>query len=59
MITQWQDLDLPFIAEIASSAIIVDMVIDVTVNGMEPQAAAERGQQRAEQLIEQLGYRNW
>lgn len=59
MITQWQDLDLPFIAEIAGSTILVDMVTDVMKGGKTPMEAATRAQQRAETLITQLGYKKW
>jgi multiple sugar transport system substrate-binding protein len=59
LITRWQDLDLPFIAEIAGSGILSDMVIDVMKNGKTPLEAATRAQKRAETLIGQLGYANW
>jgi multiple sugar transport system substrate-binding protein len=59
MITNWDDLDLPFIAEIAGSTILVDMVTDVVKGGKTPLQAAQRAQQRAEQLITQLGYKRW
>lgn len=59
MITQWQDLNLPFIAEIAGSTILIDMVTDVVKNGRAPMDAARRAQQRAETLITQLGYKKW
>lgn len=59
MITQWDDLDLPFIAEIAGSTILVDMVTDVVRGGKTPMEAAQRAQQRAETLITQLGYKKW
>ena len=59
MITQWADLDLPFIAEIAGSTILVDMVTDAVKGGKTPLEAAQRAQQRAEQLITQLGYKRW
>ena len=59
LITQWTDLELPYIAEIAGSTIMVDMVTDVTKNGKSPMEAATRAQQRAEQLITQLGYKKW
>lgn len=59
MITNWDDLDLPFIAEIAGSTILVDMVTDVVKGGKTPLEAAQRAQQRAEQLITQLGYKKW
>ena len=59
MITQWSDVDLPYIQEIAGSGILIDMVTDVVQRGMAPEEAAERAQQRAEELITQLGYRSW
>jgi hypothetical protein len=59
MITRWEDLNLPFIQELASSGILSDMVTNVVQRGMAPEAAAENAQQRAEQLIEALGYRKW
>lgn len=59
MITQWADLDLQFISEIAGSTILVDMVTDAVKGGKTPLEAAQRAQQRAEQLITQLGYKRW
>lgn len=59
MITQWRDLDLPYIAEIAGSTILVDMVTDVVKGGKAPLEAAKKAQERAEQLITQLGYKRW
>jgi ABC-type glycerol-3-phosphate transport system substrate-binding protein len=53
------DMKLPFIGEIGGSTILVDMVTDVVRGGMTPEAAAARAQQRAEQLITQLGYKKW
>jgi multiple sugar transport system substrate-binding protein len=59
LITEWDDLELPFIAEIAGSTILVDMVTDVVKGGKSPLEAAQRAQQRAEVLITQLGYKKW
>ncbi len=59
MITEWDDLDLPFIAEIAGSTILIDMVTDVVKGGKTPEEAAKRAQGRAETLITQLGYKKW
>lgn len=59
MITEWDDLQLPFISEIAGSTILVDMVTDAVVNGKTAEEAAARAQERAETLIEQLGYKTW
>jgi multiple sugar transport system substrate-binding protein len=57
--TQWEDLQLPFLAEIAGSGILADMVTDVVQGIRSPEEAAERAQGRAEELITQLGYRQW
>ena len=57
--TQWEDLKLPFTAEIAGSGILADMVTDVVQGTRPPKEAAERAQERAEQLITQLGYKTW
>jgi multiple sugar transport system substrate-binding protein len=59
LITEWDDLELPFVAEIAGSTILVDMVTDVVKGGKTPLEAAQRAQQRAETLITQLGYKKW
>lgn len=59
MITRWRDLDLPYIQEIAGSGILVDMVTDVVQRGLVPEEAAQRAKDRAERLIEQLGYKRW
>ena len=59
MITEWDDLELPFVQEVAGSGILVDMVTDVVQRGLSPEEAAQRAQERAERLIEQLGYKNW
>jgi multiple sugar transport system substrate-binding protein len=59
LITQWQDLELPFVAELAGSTILVDMVTDVVKGGKTPMEAATRAQGRAETLITQLGYKKW
>jgi ABC-type glycerol-3-phosphate transport system substrate-binding protein len=59
MITDWKDLDLPYIQEVAGSGILIDMVTDVVKNGRAPQDAAKRAQDRTEQLITQLGYKRW
>jgi ABC-type glycerol-3-phosphate transport system substrate-binding protein len=59
LMSNWEDLKLPFLAEIAGSGILADMVTDVVQGIREPEAAAQRAQERAEELITQLGYRNW
>jgi multiple sugar transport system substrate-binding protein len=59
LITQWSDLEHPFIAELAGSTILVDMVTDVIKGGKTPLEGATRAQGRAETLITQLGYKKW
>lgn len=59
MMTEWDDLDLPFIQEIATSGILIDMTTDVLRRGKSPKEAADRGQKRAETLIADLGYKKW
>ena len=59
MITEWDDLELPFVQEIATSGILVDMVTDVVDRDVSPEDAAARAQERAEELITQLGYKKW
>lgn len=59
LMTNWADLKLPFLAEIAGSGILADMVTDVVQGIRPPMEAAERAQGRAEELITQLGYRKW
>ena len=59
LMTEWDDLELPYINEIAGSAILVDMVTDVVTGARSPQAAAKRAQSRAERLIEDLGEKRW
>ena len=59
MITEWDDLELPFVQELASSGILIDMVTDVVTRDVSPADAAARAQERAEELITQLGYKKW
>ncbi len=59
MMTEWDDLQLPFIQEVATSGILIDMVTDVLRRDKDPKDAAARAQKRAEKLITQLGYKKW
>ena len=59
MMTQWADLNLPFIQEVATSGVLIDMVTDVLRRDMSPEDATARAQKRAEQLITDLGYKTW
>ena len=49
----------PFLAELDGSGIVADMVIAAMVGGADPDAAAVRAQQRAEELLTQLGFKRW
>ena len=59
MMTEWDDLSLPFTKEIADSGILIDMVVAVVSGQSTPEEAAARAQRRAEDLITQLGYKTW
>ncbi len=59
MMTEWDDLSLPFTKEIADSGILIDMVVAVVSGQSTPEKAAARAQRRAEDLITQLGYKTW
>ena len=59
LMTEWDDLELPFINEIAESGILMDMVTDVLKKDKDPLRAAIDAQKKAEKLIEKLGYKKW
>ena len=59
MITEWDDLDLPFVQEVAGSGILVEMVTDVVEGRLSAVDAAAKAQKRTEKLITQLGYKKW
>lgn len=58
LITDWDELRLPFGLEILGSGIVPDMVTDA-VRGMPSAQAAAKAQARAEELITKLGYKRW
>jgi len=58
-ITEWDDLDLPFVQEVASSGIMVEMVTDVVEGRLSAADSAAKAQKRTEKLITQLGYKKW
>jgi len=59
LMTEWDDLELPFINEIAQSGILMDMVTDVLTRDKTPLKAAITAQKKAEKLITKLGYKKW
>ena len=59
MMTEWDDLNLPYIQEVATSGFLIDMTTDVLRRGKTPKEATERAQKRTETLITDLGYKKW
>jgi multiple sugar transport system substrate-binding protein len=57
LVVEWADMtDKPYLMEVLGSGILRDMVIDATVEKMEPQKAAEKAQKRLEDLMRSKGY---
>ncbi len=57
LVIDWADMTKkPFLMEVLSSGILRDMVIDVAVEKMEPQQAAQKAQERLEVLLHTKGY---
>jgi len=60
LIIDWKDVvGKPYLLEILGSAILKDMVMEVTKEGVPPEKAAARAQKRAEELIKDRGYAKW
>jgi len=59
LVIEWDDLELPFLNEIAESRILMDMVTDVVKKGKDPLRSAINAQEKAEELLEKLGYKKW
>ena len=51
--------DKPYLMEILGSGILKDMVMEVAIEGVAPEKAAAKAQQRAEELIKDKGYAKW
>ena len=58
-VIEWDDLNLPYLAEVNGSGILIDMVSDVITERRTPREAAERAQKLAEKLIQDMGYKRW
>ena len=57
LVVDWADLtDKPYLMEVLGSGILRDMVIDATVEKMEPAKAAEKAQKRLEDLMRSKAY---
>jgi multiple sugar transport system substrate-binding protein len=60
LVIDWKDMtDKPYLMEILGSGILKDMVMEVAVEGVAPEKAAAKAQQRAEELIKDKGYAKW
>lgn len=51
MVTSPDELQLPYLSDLYGSAILVDMVMDVVENGVDPAEAAATAQARADELL--------
>ena len=57
LVVDWSDMtDKAYLMEVLGSGILRDMVLEVTVEKVEPKKAAEKAQQRLEQLMRSKGY---
>ena len=57
LVVDWADMtEKPYLMEVLGSGILRDMVMDVVVEQMEPQKAAEKAQKRLEDLMRSKGY---
>ncbi|WP_157987820.1 ABC transporter substrate-binding protein [Jiangella endophytica] len=54
MVTQWSDLELPYLSDLYGSEILVDMVMDVVENGKDIDEALSDAQARADELLSPL-----
>jgi multiple sugar transport system substrate-binding protein len=55
LVTEWDDLNKPYLLEVMGSGILVDMVFDA-VKGMPSAEAAAKAQKRVEELLVSAGY---
>ena len=57
LVVDWADMtDKPYLMEVLGSGILRDMVMDVVVEKLDPQAAAERANKRLERLLRNKGH---
>ena len=57
LVVDWADMtEKPYLMEVLGSGILRDMVMDVVIEKMEPQKAAEKAQKRLEDLMRSKGY---
>lgn len=51
MVIDWQDMQLPYLADLYGSAILTDLAKEVVEEGVDPEDAAARAQERADELL--------
>ncbi len=57
LVVDWTDMtEKPYLLEVLGSGILRDMVMDVVLEKIEPQKAAEQAQKRLEDLLRSKGY---
>jgi ABC-type glycerol-3-phosphate transport system substrate-binding protein len=57
LVVDWTDMtERPYLLEVLGSGILRDMVMDVVLEKIEPQKAAEKAQKRLEDLMRSTGY---
>jgi multiple sugar transport system substrate-binding protein len=57
LVVEWADMtEKPYLMEVLGSGILRDMVMDVAVEKLEPQKAAEKAQKRLEDMMRSKGY---
>ena len=60
LVIDWIDMTTkPYLMEILGSGILKDMVMEVTKEGVAPETAAAKAQEKAEELIKDKGYAKW
>ncbi|MDJ0951118.1 MAG: sugar ABC transporter substrate-binding protein [Alphaproteobacteria bacterium] len=60
MVVEWDDLNTkPYLMQILGSGVLRDMVMEVTVEGVDPKTAADRAQKKAEALVKKAGFAKW
>ena len=55
LVTDWSDMQRPYLLEVMGSGILVDMVLD-SVKGVPSAEAAARAQRLVEELLVKAGY---
>jgi ABC-type glycerol-3-phosphate transport system substrate-binding protein len=56
LVVDWSDMNRPYLMEVLGSGILRDMVMDVVLEKIEPQKAADRAQKRLEEMMKGKGY---